>query len=203
MLGSGCQVYTDKNPPTYVLESKLGASQNQWLSELVLFNFVIKYRTGCFKRAIDALSCHPFNSLCHDSTSQSETNIDEVEIISYTSVCEAIALCLNSTKISGNLKQEAQNISCAMQPIIEEKDKDEIVSNLNSVSIFDKVTPKKMAEEQQKEPTLELIYQLVTAGEKPKTSAIAKIKSKAVRKYLLQFDRLTMKKRTTTSAVHQ
>ena len=51
-----------------------------------------------------------------------------------------------------------------------------------------------MAEEQQKDPTLELVYQLVTAGEKPKTSAIAKIKSKAVRKYLLQFDRLTLKK---------
>ena len=45
-----------------------------------------------------------------------------------------------------------------------------------------------------KNPTLELVYQLVTAGEKPKTLAIAKIKSKAVRKYLLQFDRLTLKK---------
>ena len=51
-----------------------------------------------------------------------------------------------------------------------------------------------MAKEQQKDPTLELVYQLDTAGEKPKTSAIAKIKSKAVSKYLLQFDRLTMKK---------
>ena len=51
-----------------------------------------------------------------------------------------------------------------------------------------------MAEEQQKDPTLELAYQLVTAGEKPKTLDIAKIKSKAERKYLLQFDRLTMKK---------
>ena len=51
-----------------------------------------------------------------------------------------------------------------------------------------------MAEEEQKEPTLELVYQLFTAGEKPKTLAIAKIKSKAEHKYLLQFDRLTMKK---------
>ena len=51
-----------------------------------------------------------------------------------------------------------------------------------------------MAEEQQKDPALELVHQLVTAGEKPKTLAIAKIKSKAVLKYLLQFDRLTMKK---------
>ena len=51
-----------------------------------------------------------------------------------------------------------------------------------------------MAEEQQKDSTLELVYQLVTVGEKPKTLAIAKIKSKAVRKYLLQFNKLTMKK---------
>ena len=51
-----------------------------------------------------------------------------------------------------------------------------------------------MAEEQHKDQTLELVYQLVTAGKKPKTSAIAKIKSKAVRKYLLKFIRLTMKK---------
>ena len=51
-----------------------------------------------------------------------------------------------------------------------------------------------MAEEQPKDPTLELVYQWVTAGEKPKTLAIAKIKSKAVRKYLLQFKRLTTKK---------
>ena len=51
-----------------------------------------------------------------------------------------------------------------------------------------------MAEEQQKDPILKLVYQWGTAGEKPKTSAIAKIKSKAVQKYLLQFNRLTMKK---------
>ena len=81
-----------------------------------------------------------------------------------------------------------------IEPIIEEEDKKEIVSNLNAVSTFKCVTPEQMAEEQQKDSTLELVYQLVTGGEKPKTSDIAKIKSKAVQKYLLQFDKLTMKK---------
>ena len=71
---------------------------------------------------------------------------------------------------------------------------DKIVSSLNAVSTFEHVTPNQMSEEQHKDPTLELVYQLVTAGEKPKTLAIAKIKSKAVRKYPLQFDRLTLKK---------
>ena len=76
----------------------------------------------------------------------------------------------------------------------EDINENKIFSSLNAVSTFEHVTPEQMAEEQQKDPTLELVYQLVTAGEKPKTLAIAKIKSKAVRKYLLQFDRLTMKK---------
>ena len=76
----------------------------------------------------------------------------------------------------------------------EDMNEDKIVSNLNAVSTFEHVTPKQMAEEQQKDPTLRLVYQLVTAGEKPKTLAIAKIQSKAVRKYLLHFDRLTLKK---------
>ena len=51
-----------------------------------------------------------------------------------------------------------------------------------------------MAEEEQKDQTPELVYQLVIAGEKPKSSAIAKIKSKAVRKYLCKPIRLIMKK---------
>ena len=46
LLGSQFQVYTDNNPLAYVMESKLGASQIWWLSELALFDFVIKYRTG-------------------------------------------------------------------------------------------------------------------------------------------------------------
>ena len=60
---------------------------------------------------------------------------------------------------------------------MEEEDINEnkIVSSLNAVSTFEHVTPKQMVEEQQKDSTLELVYQLVTAGEKPKTLAIAKI----------------------------
>ena len=51
-----------------------------------------------------------------------------------------------------------------------------------------------MKEEQQKDPILGLVYKYVTAGKKPKTFAIAKLKSKAVRKHLLQFEWLTLKK---------
>ena len=110
MLGSRFQVYTDNNPLAYVMESKLGASQIQWLSELALFNFVIKYQTGRSNRAADALSRRPFNPSCDDSFAESEADSDECEVISYSSVCEAVDLCLNSTKIPEDLKQQVQDI---------------------------------------------------------------------------------------------
>ena len=53
LLGSWFQVYTDNNLLAYVQESKLGASQIRWLSELALFNFTIKYQTGHSNRAAD------------------------------------------------------------------------------------------------------------------------------------------------------
>ena len=51
-----------------------------------------------------------------------------------------------------------------------------------------------MKEEQQKDLILKLVYKQVTAGEKLKTSAIDKVKFKAVRKYCLQLNQLTLKK---------
>ena len=201
MLGLQFQVYMDNNLLAYVQESKLDASQIQWLSELALFDFTIKYQTGHSNRAADALSHCPLNPSC-DFDSES-TDGDEVDVISYSvtcdgvetiphlSVCEALDQCFNGSKIPEVLKQEAQEIRSAVQSIVEEEYKqeiNEIVNEVDAVSIFGKVTPEEMKEEQQKDPILELIYKQVTAGEKPKTSAIAKVKSKAVRKYLLQFD---------------
>ena len=166
-----------------------------------------KYQTGHSNKATDALSHHPFNPSC-DFKSES-TDSDEVEVISYSatcdrvetipylSVCEALDQCLNGSKIPKVLKQEAQEISCEVQSIVEEEYKqeiDEIVSEVDAVSIFGKVRPEEMNEEQQKDPILKLVYKQVTAGEKLKTSASTKVKSKAVRKYLLQFDWLTVKK---------
>ena len=175
-----------------------------------MFNFTIKYQTGHSNRAADTLSHHPFNPSCNfddESTDSDEVEVisysatcNEVETIPYLMVCEALDQCLNSSKIPKVLKQEAQDISCAVQSIVEEEDKQyeeklkEIVSKVNAVSIFAKVSPEEMKEEQQKDPILGLVYKQVTASEKPKTSAITKIKSKAVRKYLLWFKRLTLKK---------
>ena len=43
LLGSKFHVYMDNSPLAYVRESKLGASQTQWLSVLALFDFTIHY----------------------------------------------------------------------------------------------------------------------------------------------------------------
>ena len=189
LLGFWFQVYTDSNLLTYIQDSKMGASQIQWLSELALFDFTIKYQTGHSNKAGGALSHCPFNPSCN---SKNETDSNEVEVISYSSVCEAVDQCINSSEIPEDLEQKAQD-SCAVQSIVEE-DKEEVVSTVNVVSIFLKVTPEEMKEEQQKDPILKLVYKQVTAGEKHKTSTIAKVKSKTVRKYLLQFNWLTLKK---------
>ena len=71
-------------------------------------------------------------------------------------VCEALDQCLNGSKIPEVLKQEAQDISCTVQTIVEEEDKlyeeelKEVVSKINAVSIFGNVSPEDMKEEQQK-----------------------------------------------------
>ena len=54
LLGLKFTVYTDNNPLAYIQTSKLGASQICWLSELVLFDFNIIYRSGKSNQATDA-----------------------------------------------------------------------------------------------------------------------------------------------------
>ena len=56
LIGSKFTVLTDNNPLTYVCTSHLGVSQIRWLSDLVLFDFNIKYRVGKSNQAADALS---------------------------------------------------------------------------------------------------------------------------------------------------
>ena len=97
---------------------------------------------------------------------------------------------LDTTKIPDVLKKEALSISCTIQPIIEEQNAEEIEGMLNAVSVLNQVTPEDMAEEQKKDSSsLSICY----IQGKLKSSAITKIKSKALQKCLFQFDRLTLK----------
>ena len=115
-----------------------------------------------------------------------------MEVISYSSVCEVVDEYLNTTKVLHDLKKDALSISCMVQTIVEEEDAEEIQGMLNSVSVLNQVASEDMVEEQQRDPILGLVCPYVTAREKLKSLAIAKIKAKAVWKYLLQFDRLNI-----------
>ena len=113
-----------------------------------MFDFTIKYQTGHSNRATNAVRHCPFNPSCDFETES--TDCDEVEVISYSAtcngvdtipyllVCEALDQCLNGSKIPEVLKQEAQQISCAVQSIVEEEFKqeiNEIVSEVDDASI--------------------------------------------------------------------
>ena len=56
LIGSKFTVLVDNNPLTYVHTSRLGASQICWLSDLMLFDFYIKYHAGKSNQAADTLS---------------------------------------------------------------------------------------------------------------------------------------------------
>ena len=105
LIGSKFTVLTDNNPLTYVHTSWLGTSQIRWLSDLVLFDFDIKYRVGKTNQAADTLSQQPANP---DSASESSGEEEEREAISYEMVCQILDYHLDSHKIPCNIKHEVQ-----------------------------------------------------------------------------------------------
>ena len=80
-------VYTDNNPLTYVKESELGAAKIRWLSELALFDFDIKYRSGKLNQAADTLSHRPKNE--DENFSDSESG--GYKTILYTVICNDLS----------------------------------------------------------------------------------------------------------------
>ena len=145
---------------------------------MALFDFTIHYRTGRSNRAANSLSRHPCTQ--EEINQERGSDCDEVEVISYSLVCEVVNGYLKTTKVPDDLKKEAQSISCTIQPIMEEEDAEEIKGLLNSVSVLNQVTAEDMVEEQKRDSILSLVCQYVTTREKLKTLAISKIKSKAV-----------------------
>ena len=166
LLGSKFHVYMDKSPLAYIRESKLGASQIWWLSELALFNFTIHYQIRRSNKAADALSRHPHND--EETKIKRGSECDKVEVISYSSFCQVVDEYLNTAKVLDDLKKEALSISCIIQSIVEEEDAEEIQSMLNSVSVLNQVTPEDMVDHQKKDPVFGLVCPYVTAREKLK-----------------------------------
>ena len=82
IFGSKFTLYN--NPLAICQEEQVRASQIRWLSELALFEFDLKCRTGKSNKAADALSPHPYVPGEMDSDSDSE----EYKTISSTTVCK-------------------------------------------------------------------------------------------------------------------
>ena len=117
-----------------------------------MFDFTIHYQTGRSNKATNSLSRHP-----HDySKIETGSDSDEVEVTSYSSVCEVVDSYLDTIKIPDDLKKEALSRSCAIQLNIEEEDAEEIKGMLNSVSVLNQVTPEDMAEKQNKDQSVHM-----------------------------------------------
>ena len=101
LIGSKFTVLMDNNPLTYVCTSHLGAAQICWLSNLMLFDFDIRYCVGKSNQAADALSQWPINP---ESSSEYSDEEEEWETISYEMVCQILDHHLSSTKIPYQVK---------------------------------------------------------------------------------------------------
>ena len=192
LIGSRFTILTDNNPLTYMRTSCLGAAQIRWLSDLALFDFEIKYRAGKSNQVAGALSQHPANP---DSPSESSDDDEEWETVSYSMVCQIIDHHLGSTKLPYNLRYEAQTnvaeVDVANQSL-GFSNLDPINIQLREVKLFDTIMLKQMAEYQKRDTQLVHIYECVTNNSKPKLSAIHHVRSKPVRRLLLQHDRLSL-----------
>ena len=59
LMGHKCIVFTDNNPLSHLNSAKLGATEQRWASQLAIFDFEIKYRSGRSNKNADALSRKP------------------------------------------------------------------------------------------------------------------------------------------------
>ena len=183
LLGSRFTVYTDNNPLAYVKGSKLGAAQIRWLSELALFDFDIKYRTGKSNQAADALSHCPKSSLDMSSDRGSEES-EEYETISYEVISDDLTELIDGIKIPIELKKEIQR-SIHEEP---QRESDNIQGTSAMVDVLSKVSPEMMRQAQEEDLEIGKVRCYVMLARKPSLAQIRKLKSKIVCRYLRQFD---------------
>ena len=199
LLGSKFTVYTDNNPLAYIQTSKLGASQIRWLSKLALFDFNIIYRSGKTNQAADALSWCPEPNCKLESDNDSDNDSSDPVVLSYATICDIIKPVLGDTKIPLVIKKKAQaEAACNLLEGERNRPKlcaiPKLTAQTSAVSVFDQVPLATMAKAQLKDSVLGLVIPFMHKGVKPKGLTIAKIRCKAAWKYLLQFDRLVLKK---------
>ena len=138
LLGSQFTAYTDNNPLAYIKESKLGAAQIRWLSELALFDFYIKYEAGKSNQAADALSHHPKSSLDWSSDRGSE---EEYETISYEMISDDLTELIDGIK----MKFKRASMNSQKEKVIN------IQGTSAMVDVLSKVSPEMMRQAQEED----------------------------------------------------
>ena len=132
LLGSKFTIYTDNNPLAYVKESKLGAAQIRWLSELALFDFDIKYRSGKLIQAAGTLSHHTVT----DNEILSDSESDGCKTISYAVMWNDFSEVIKGEKLPLELKRTVQ-----AEIIWQVPDSGNIKVHSKMVDVLSKVTP--------------------------------------------------------------
>ena len=136
------EVFTDKNPLTYVLTSaKLDACGQRWVAKLANYNFSIKYRCGVSNTEADALSRIKWPEALSD-------NVDIDNGCMDTHVINAI--------LTGAVTKSSliESVSCSAKVIPTELDKE--TGKLSSIN---------WAKEQRLDPNLGVIIRLIESGQ--------------------------------------
>ena len=132
-----------------------------------------------------------------ESDDDSNNDSSDPVVLSYATICEIIQPVLGDTKIPLTIKKKAQTACNSLEGKSNNPELcviPKLTAQTSAVSVFNQVPPATMAKAQLKDSVLGLVIPFMHQGVKPKVSVIAKIRCKAVRKYLLQFDRLVLKK---------
>ena len=177
LLASWFTAYTDNNSLAYVKESKLGVAQIRWLSELVLFDFDIKYRRGKSNQAAHALSHHPKSSV---DMSSDRGNKEDYETISYEVISDDLTEVIDGIKKPIELKIE-------IPKSIHEEPKGESVNiqgTSTKVDVLSKVSPEMIRQAWKEDLEISKVRCYVMLARKPSLAQIRKLKSKIVHMYL-------------------
>ena len=108
-------------------------------------------------------------------------------------VCQILNHNLSSTKLPYNIKFEVQtnimDVELANNSIGYVKS-NLITMQFNKIKLFNSISPSQMAEGQNRDTQLSLVYEYVASGHKPRLTEIHCIRSKPSWHLLLQFDHL-------------
>ena len=190
LLGSKFTVFTDNNPLVYVKTSKLEAAQIRWLSELALYDFDIVYRTGHSNLVANALSRRPEAEGENHNQTCSDSDDEEWQAISYSTICEELQGIIGGVKVEHSLKERIQVVQSAKDDIYGSC-KIEVVASM--VDVFHQVPSTTMAEHQAKDNQLAPVLEWVREGKQPIKVAIYQVRSKNTRQLMYQFHQLILK----------